>query len=555
MLRVALLSLAIFAAAGLEFWAFPGHSYLEAQTQIYLPMLERVDAPGLLSRDLVATNPTLALTGYDEATVFLHEAGRQPFRRALLGQEFVFRIAALVGIFLLARATGLSHLYALIVTVIVNLGATLTGPAVSLTEREPVPGAFAFGLVVLAMGLMADEKPLLAGLAGGVGFLYDPVLALPFWGVLLAGFFFDRSWRRVIRPTLPIFLVFVLLLANLAQLQPGAGGDTVFARVSPQLALFQRTYTPYLYVGSWSKGAIYQFLALFVLGLWAAVRCWPLLSSSFRWLVLGSAFCGLLSIPISYVLLDVGHLAWSARLEPARALLFTVAASALLFGLAGMRAILLRSAWEALGWFSLLFALPLSTGIFDFLHIQNGAQLIQFAVPLVLAALLTILLLRSSVGSARFIILIAPPLACLVLLYTPGLRRAPIPFRQSIATMAEWAANRTWGSSVFLFADAGRAAYPGVFRAQSRHALWVDWKSAQGVAFSETAAARWQERWERTMAGPFSPERLESFLPLPIDYYVLRRQNQLSLAPYVFLNRDFVVYDAQDLRNAVKPLR
>ena len=38
--------------------------------QIYLPMLERVDAPGLLSRDLVAANPTLSLTAYDEATVF-----------------------------------------------------------------------------------------------------------------------------------------------------------------------------------------------------------------------------------------------------------------------------------------------------------------------------------------------------------------------------------------------------------------------------------------------------------------------------------------------------
>ncbi len=99
MLRLALLSLAIFAAAWLEFKVFPGHSYLEGDTQIYLPMLERVDAPGLLSRDLVATNRTFSLTAYDEATLFLHDAGRLPFRRALLGQEFVFRIAALVGLF------------------------------------------------------------------------------------------------------------------------------------------------------------------------------------------------------------------------------------------------------------------------------------------------------------------------------------------------------------------------------------------------------------------------------------------------------------------------
>jgi hypothetical protein len=555
MVRLALLCLAIFVTTWLEFMVFPGHSYLEGDTQIYLPMLERVDAPGLLARDLVATNPTLSLTAYDEATVLLHEAGRQPFRRALLGQQFAFRMAGLAGIFLLARATGLSHLFALIVAAMVNLGAALAGPMVSLTEREPVPGAFAFGLTLLAMGLLAHEKPLLAGVAGGVGFLYDPILALPFWGVLLAGFCFDWNLRRLTRPMLPIFLVFVLLLANLAQLQPGAGGNAIFSRLSVPLIAFQRTYVPNLYVSSWPKGDVYQLLALAVFGVWAAARCWRLLNGCFRWLVLGTGLCGLLATPISYLLLDVSHFTWAARLQPARMLLFTVAASALLFGLAGMRAILLRCVWEALGWFWLLFALAVSSGLFDFLRVTNGRQLSRFAIACALAALVTGLLLGFAFGSARLVTLAGPLLAFLALAQVPDLRPPPISFRESIANMAEWADGGTWGSSVFLFADAGRAAYPGVFRAQSRHALWADWKSAQAVAYSETAAARWQERWEGTMANRFSAERLESFLPLPIDYYVLRRRNQLMGAQSVFANRDFVVYDAQDLRNAAKPLR
>jgi hypothetical protein len=171
-----------------------------------------------------------------------------------------------------------------------------------------------------------------------------------------------------------------------------------------------------------------------------------------------------------------------------------------------------------------------------------------------LAALLASLLFAFASTSARFLTLAAPLLAALALTHVPGLRPAPIPFRQSIAQMAEWADSSTWGSAVFLFPDAGRAAYPGVFRAQSRHALWVDWKSAQGVLYSEPAAASWQERWRHTMQPDFSPARLEGFLPLPIDYYVLRRQNQLTTARSVFTNRDFVVYDAQDLRNAIKPL-
>jgi len=555
MLRVPLLCLAIFAAAWLEFTVFPGHSYLEGDTQLYLPMLERVDAPGLLSRDLVATNGSLALTAYDEATLLLHRAGRQAFRRALLEQQFLFRLAALLGVFLLARATGLSHLFAFVVAAVVNLGATLAGAAVFLTDREPLPGAFSFSLSVLGMGLLAHELPLLAGFAGGLAFLYDPILALPFWGVLLSGFVFDRRMRRLARPLLPVFLVFVLLLANLAQLQPGTAGEPLLARVPVQLALFQRTYAPYLYVSAWPPGEVYQVLALFVFGLWAASRCWPLLPACFRWLVLGTGLCGLMSIPVSYLLLDENHFAWAARLEPARALLFSVAAAALLFGLAGMRAILRRSAWEALAWFVLLFSLPVSRGLFDFLRLSTGQRLSQFAMALALAALLTSLLLGFATGTGRFVILAAPLFAAFALTWVPGLRPAPIPMLPSIAGLAKWADASTWGSSVFLFADAGRARYPGVFRAQSRHALWVDWKSAQGVAYSQNAAARWQERWRDTMADGFSIAGLERMLPLPIDYYVLRTRNQLLNARQAFRNRDFVVYDAEDLRNAGKPLR
>lgn len=555
MFRVPLLCLAIFAAAWLEFTVFPGHSYLEGDTQLYLPMLERVDAPGLLSRDLVATSAALSLTAYDEATLLLHKAGHQTFRRALLGQQLLFRLAALLGIFLLARATGLSRLFSFVVAAIVNLGAALAGPAVFLTDREPLPGPFALALTLLAMGLLARELPLLAGVAGGLAFLYDPMLALPFWCVLLVAFFLDGGMRRLARPMLPVFLVFVLLLANLAQLQPGTSGEPMLARIPRQLALFQRSYAPHLYVSAWPAGEVYQLLALFIFGLWAASRCWPLLPACFRWLLLGTALCGVLSIPISYVLLDENHFAWMARLQPARALLFGAAASALLFGLAGMRAILQRSAWEALGWFFLLFMLPANCGVFDIWRLTSAQRLSRFAIVFALAGVLTGLLLGLATGAGRFLVLAAPVLAALVLARIPGLRPAPIPMRPAIAELAQWADASTWGSSVFLFPDAGRARYPGVFRAQSRHALWVDWKSAQGVAYSEAAAARWQERWRDTMEDGFSIVGLERMLPLPIDYYVLRRRNQLGGARQAFANKDFVVYDAEDLRNAAKPLR
>ena len=555
MLRVPLLFLAIFVTAWLEFTVFPGHSYLQGDTQLYVPMLERMDAPGLLSRDLVATNPTLSLTAYDEATLLLHVVGKQPFRRALLAQEFVFRIAAIVGVFLLVRATGLSHLFAFVVAALVNLGATVAGPAVFLTDREPLPGPFALALTLLAMGLLVHGKPLLAGLAGGIAFLYDPVLAAPFWCVVLVAFWLDRGMRAVVRPILPLFLVFVLLLANLAQLQPGTAAEPIFTRISAQLARFQQIYTSPLYVSDWPAGEIYQLLALAVFGIWAATRCWPLLSGCFRWLVLGTALCGLLSIPLSFTLTDEGHYLWAARLQPARTLVYTAAACALLFALAGMRAILRRSPFESLGWFVLLFLLPLSRGVFDSVRLNNAERVSQLSIAVALAALLTGLLLGFASGSARFVAIAAPAVAVLTLGYLPGLYPARVPATLATAELAKWADASTWGSSLFLFPDAGKAGYPSVFRAQSRHGLWVDWNTARGVAYSDTAAELWQTRWKSTMQNGFSTGHLQNMLPLPIDYYVLRRRNELAGARHAFMNRDFVVYDAEDLRNAPKPLR
>ncbi len=83
MRRYALLLFGIVTATWLQFEFFPGHTYLEGGSQNYVPVLERLDTPGYLSRDLVATHTDVAYTIYDEITLFLHEAGRLKFKTAL----------------------------------------------------------------------------------------------------------------------------------------------------------------------------------------------------------------------------------------------------------------------------------------------------------------------------------------------------------------------------------------------------------------------------------------------------------------------------------------
>jgi hypothetical protein len=533
--------LGLLAVTWLEFQVFPGHSYLQSGTQVYVPVLQRLNTPGYLSRDLLSQTPDIvSYTVYDETALFLHDAGRLTFQQTLQGQQFLFRLAGVIGLFLLARSTGLTDLFSLLLAAFVNLGATLAGPCISLIDPEPVPSAFATGLILLAMGLFAREKPLLSGFAAGAALCYDPVLAAPFWLVLLAAFPFDSEMRRLIRPMAPILLIFVLLLANLAQLQPGvaAAGQSLFSKVSPRLAELQQFRTPSVWVSTWAGGQLWYYLVLAALGAWAAARIWPVLNRQIRWLAAGVGMAGLAAVALSYVLLDCLRYAVIAEWQPSNALVLTVALVALLFGLAGMRAILIRRQWEAFGWFVLLLAIP------GFRGAGAGA---------VLAGVLTWLLMRFRGRRWRFAALLIPLAAMFVLALLHGGKRRPEMAR--IRELADWAERDTWGSSVFLFPDAGKKIDPGVFRAESRRAVWADWASGAVVDYSEASGVEWRSRWGATMEGDFSPARLQGLLTLPIDYYVLQRKNQLDGVRAVFTNEEFTVYDAQDLRESPRALR
>ena len=76
-------ALTVGAITLLEFHLFPGHSYLQSSSQIFVAMVERLAAPAFLSRDFVATPPHLVFTGYDEITLFLRRVTHQDFQNIL----------------------------------------------------------------------------------------------------------------------------------------------------------------------------------------------------------------------------------------------------------------------------------------------------------------------------------------------------------------------------------------------------------------------------------------------------------------------------------------
>ncbi len=556
MRRTFLLFLGVVAITWLEYELHPGHSYLEGDTQIYLPILERLDTPGFLSRDLVATHPNVAHTIYDEVTLFLHEALQIDFRSALTAQQVVFRAAAVLGVFLLAVSTGVGDLMAFLIAIVLNLGATLVGPNVRLVDPEPLPAGFAFGLTLLAAGLIAREKPLLAALAGGLAVVYEPSIAAPFWAVILVAFIVDARVRLLMRPAITILLVFVLLLANLAQLQPGpVESQDFFSKISAPFAALQQYRTPFIWVRLWAKTEMWHYLAIFVCGLWATARIWPVLKRQVRWLLVALPLCGIASVPLSDLLLD--HLRWSLipQIQPARALLYTVAFSSLACTIAGARAATSRKMTEASLWFLIVFAVSMNVRILDLFRLSTDAHRWQLGLSLFLAG--TFVLLWSRFGKTKWkaVTLLVPLAAISVSGVLDGLEKADRRDPKPILQLASWAEENTWGSSMFLFPDAEHEGYPGIFRAESRRALWVDWMSGRLVPYFESFALEWWQRWRETMQDGFSPTRLENMLSLPIDYYVLKREHQLREVKPVFQNGHFVVYDATDLKNADAPLR
>ncbi len=493
MRRALAILLGILAVTWLQFAFLPGHSWLQSDTQIYVPILERLVSPGLLSRDLVATHPNVAYTIYDEVTLFLHEAGRLDLRTALVWQQLFSRAAAVLGVFLISRSAGLADRLALLAAALVNFGAMIYGPAIQLVDLEPTPRAFAFGLTLLAIGLMTRGMPLLAGLAGGIALVYDPRVALSFWTVVLLALCFDKALRPMLRPTITILAVFGLLLANLAQLQPGIGETQgLFEKMSPSIARILQYRTSYVWVSTWAPHLIWLYLGVWLCGLWATWRIWPLLGRVARWFFVLLPVLGLLSVPLSYVLLEYARWYVVPQIQPARALMFVFSISFAACIIAGVHAAMKRRIPEA----ALLLAVVL---------------LFAFTTP------------RPAHDAIR---------------------------SEQLAAIARWAQTTTWGGSMFLFPDAERATYPGVFRTAAQRAVWVDWETGKQAAYFDTFADEWARRWHDTMEGAYSQQRLKSFLALPIDYYVVKRKDQLpAIIHAAFTTPDFLVYDARDLRD------
>jgi hypothetical protein len=518
---------ACLALALLTFFQFPGHTWLQQDTQIYAPILEHLRDPLLLRNDPLAQHPHVAFTLYDEVTRTLRGATGSGFREVLQAQQIVTRALGIWGLFLLAEAFGLALWPALTAAAICSLGAYIAGPSVLTFEYEPTPRAFAVPLLFCAMGLAAQRRWMAASLAGSAAFLYHAPTTLPFWAVFGVVLIRRRRWREL---AVPAAAAVLLLLA--ARMQ-GDGNAPFFARLGPLDEQLQRFRTSYVWISMWPASRIVHELVLFVIGVAAFWRVRAKATSEAAVLLAALPVIGMLSMPASWLLLE--RMKWSLvpQIQPLRALLFVAIAVQLLAAVAALRA---RSRLEAFAWFAVAFLVPVVPVIGD------PWPLRAVAVALALAAVTQAHGLRAHAGHGPA--LLAASAAFFLLPVAGGVSNYPKLHTPELAELSAWARTSTPRDSVFLFPDAGRGLQPGIFRAEALRAVYVDWKSGGQVNYLSDFAREWWFRWQQTLARPFRPEDLPRYSGLGIQYVVIQPKNRLAAAP-AFANSAYLVYRVQ----------
>ena len=526
---------AILGMTLLNFFQFPGHTWLQQDSQIYTPILEHLRDPAVLQRDIVARHPHVAFTLYDEVAIALNRVTRLDFQYVLQAQQFLFRALGIWGAYMIATALGLSDLLALLAASVFALDVFIVGPSVLVFEYEPTPRAFAVPLLFLAMGLVARERFIAAAIAASVAFVMHPPTTASFWMVYLVLACWPLERRKLVAFRVLITAAFVLLMA--ARFQSSTNqAQTLFTRIGPHLEQLQRMRASYNWVSTWWQKNLIHYLILYAATVIATWRLWASTPRTLRFFFVGLPLIGMLSVPVSYVLLEQLHWALIPEFQPTRALLFVTAFAMLLGAAAACHAVANKRYAEAIAWLTLAFLLPTNTvvewppwnrvelvltlalvTVAAIYVVQRGSR---WAIPAVCAVILLPLFLIPSWGKVENY----------PALHTPALEE-----------LSTWAHTSTPQDALFLFADAGRGLAPGIFRAEAERAIYVDWKSGGQVNFFKDLGEEWWSRWQQTMAKPFDPD-VARYRPMGIDYIVVSPKNRLPNASPVFENARYLVY-------------
>jgi hypothetical protein len=531
------LTLALLTLLG--FVVFPGHTWLQSDTQIYAPIHEHLDNPATFAHDEVALRPHVTYTLYDEITIALRRLTRLDFGVVLPAQQLLFRLAGVAGAYLLALSLGLTPPGALLAAAAFALGAVVNGPSVLTFEYEPVPRGFAFSLIIGALGCLVQRRMAWAGVLAVAATLYHPTTTAPFWGCLALHWLFQHDQREkiVLFASVAAAGAGLVLLAwcQVSGLEP----QVWLGRIGPQLEQIQRLRGPYNWIGQWPTPWLRQYplLLVFVLAAWWRLR--DAMNFEARFFTLALPIYGLLMIPAQYLLLDKLKWILMPQFQPARAVIWITSMAIILGVAAAWRAAAARRWPEAALWLAPVFALPVNGLIFDLFTSLNGPRLAAVAL---LAALVLAASLRPRLAAPAALVF------CLIPPHVAGIRNYPELHTPELHDLAGWAAHSTPPDAVFVFAGVGHDLAPGIFRAQSQRALYVDWKSGGQANLLPVYAGLWWQRWQAIGEAKPPVAPLNAYARLGIHYLVVPAKLSPSGATPAYENPNWAVYALNQTR-------
>jgi hypothetical protein len=523
----------------LNYFQFPGHTYLQADTQIYVPILEHIWDPAALPSDPIVLRPHVSFTIYDELAESLRKFTGQGFRQVLAGEQIFFRALGIWGLYLIASSAGLSTPLSLLVTAILSLGATIGGPSVLSFEYEPTPRGFAVPLLFLAIGLIAHGRILSGAIAGSVAFLLHAPTVYPFWAVYLVLALLPSPTRsRKLWAFAPLLAAgAVLWISSLAQ---GGGQQmvTFFSRLDPAQETLQRFRASYVWISIWAGQWLPHYIFLYAATVIAVARLSKALTPELRAFAIGLPLIAILSMPFSYLTLEKMQLALMPQLQPLRALLFLTVMAELLAAIAACIAVRRNRYWEAALWLVLAYLIPVNTDTMQW-PAPNRIAVALILVALALGAIWADTQHRS--WAAPLTALVAISSFFIIPIYGKVVNYAPL-HSAALDELNTWARSATPKSAVFLFPEAKRELYPGVFRAEALRTVYVDWKAGGQVNYFKDFGEMWWSRWQDVMVKPFTEADCPRFAALGIDYIVLTTGHKLPDRDPEFENASYVAY-------------
>ncbi|MDQ6701001.1 MAG: hypothetical protein M3Z36_12545 [Acidobacteriota bacterium] len=519
---------ALVAITLLTFFRFPGHTYLQQDTQIYNPILEHLWDDSVLRNDILVQRPHVAFTLYDEVALTLRKLTGLSFERVLELEQIVFRGLGLWGIYLIATALRLSPALALLVTAIWSLGATIVGPAVLTLEYEPVPRGFAVPLLLLAVGLLVHGHLTWAGVAASAAFLIHPPTVYPFYLLYAA----RALWpgRRSISMLVPL-LASAAILFIASRFQSGiTESQEFFARITPEIETLQRVRASYNWISIWWRDLLPQYVFLFAAAMLACRRLRNAMHADLKLFLIGLPVIGMLSMPLSWLLLEYFKWALIPQFQPMRALLFVTAMAVLLGAVAGCVAVRERRWSEAFAWFALAYMLPVNARILTLPSWDRISVVIALSAAACVAVWISKPWAVAVAAMAGFFLM------------PVFVRNYPSPGNGELSELASWARSSTAKDAVFLFPDLGKDGRPGVFRSKALRAVYVDWKGGGQVNYLHELGEQWWTRWQETMSRDFDARDFGKYRSYGIDYVVLLPKNETKQSVPVYRNSGFVVY-------------